>query len=132
MYTKTSLNYLKAKTVLHEVLKDFLIPHPKMHLLSYKCPFHQDESLSLEASKKGTHYRCTGCIAEGDSITFLMTHGKMSYTSAVEYLAKKFNVKLEYELRVNPPVQFGASLSQPEIAPPPKKAWTINDEEIPF
>ena len=41
------------------------------------------------------HYHCFGCGAHGDAIAFLMGYVKMSFVDALEYLAERFQVRLE-------------------------------------
>src|SRR5262249_51111443 len=46
--------------------------------------------------KGDVHYHCFGCGAHGDAIQFLMTHLRMSFGDAVQSLAEKFHVHLEF------------------------------------
>jgi DNA primase len=47
-------------------------------------------------NKGDSHYHCFGCGAHGDAIAFLMSYLKMSFSDAVESLAEKFGVTLDY------------------------------------
>jgi DNA primase len=94
-YSKNSLELLRSRIDLIEVLS----PYVKMQRsgASYKaiCPFHDEKTPSLIVQRGDSHYHCFGCGAHGDAIAFLMTHLKMSFIEAVEYLAEKFQVHLE-------------------------------------
>ena len=60
------------------------------------CPFHDEKTPSFMIQKGDTHYHCFGCGAHGDAISFLMIQLKMNFTDAVESLAQRFNVHLEF------------------------------------
>lgn len=94
-FSKDSLEQLRSRIDLIEVLG----PHLKLQRAgaSYKalCPFHEERSPSFVIQKGDSHYHCFGCGAHGDAIQFLMTHLKMSFVEAVENLAERFQVQLE-------------------------------------
>lgn len=94
-FSKDSLEQLRSRIDLIEVLSPYL----KLQRAgaSYKalCPFHEERSPSFVVQKGDSHYHCFGCGAHGDAIQFLMTHLKMSFMEAVENLAERFHVQLE-------------------------------------
>lgn len=59
------------------------------------CPFHNEKSPSFSVSPSKELFKCFGCGKSGNSITFLMEHEKMSYTEAIRWLGKKYNVEIE-------------------------------------
>ncbi|MBO7628653.1 MAG: DNA primase, partial [Bacteroidales bacterium] len=61
------------------------------------CPFHDDKNPSMHVSPRLGIYKCFVCDAAGNPVKFLMEHEKMSYPEAIEYLAKKYGIPLEYE-----------------------------------
>lgn len=95
MFTKESLDALRRKIDLVEVLS----PHVEFKRAgaAYKalCPFHDEKSPSFMIQKGDTHYHCFGCGAHGDAIAFLMDHQRLSFFDAVENLAERFHVHLE-------------------------------------
>lgn len=95
LFTKESLEILRQRIDLIEVLSPHL--ELKKSGAAYKalCPFHDEKTPSLMIQKGDQHYHCYGCGAHGDAIQFLMTHVKMSFLEAVESLAQRFNVPLE-------------------------------------
>ena len=61
------------------------------------CPFHQERTPSFSVSaEKGTYY-CFGCSAGGDTIRFVQETESLDFVGAIEWLADRFNVQLEYE-----------------------------------
>ncbi|MGM0440527.1 MAG: DNA primase [Chlamydiota bacterium] len=94
-YTKESLENLRQRIDLVEVLSSHI--DLKRAGAAYKalCPFHDEKTPSMIIRQGDTHYHCFGCGAHGDAIQFLMTFLQMSFVEAVESLAERFNVHLE-------------------------------------
>jgi len=95
MYTKESLELLRQRIDLPEVLSNHLHMQRSGSTFKALCPFHEEKSPSFMVQKADTHYHCFGCGAHGDAISFLMSHVKMGFTEAVESLAERFQVTLE-------------------------------------
>lgn len=95
MYTKDSLEKLKAKVDLAEVIGSFIELKKQGGAFKALCPFHDEKTPSFTLQKGDTHYHCFGCQAHGDAIAFLMNFNQYSFQEAVEYLAEKFHVALE-------------------------------------
>lgn len=95
IYRKESLDSLRQKIDLVEVLSSHI--ELKRAGAAYKglCPFHDEKTPSFMIQKGDTHYHCFGCGAHGDAIHFLMTYQKLSFHEAIESLAQRFNVHLE-------------------------------------
>jgi len=61
------------------------------------CPFHDERTPSFSVSAdKGTYY-CFGCGAGGDTVRFVEETENVGFVGAIEWLADRFNVQLEYE-----------------------------------
>ncbi len=65
------------------------------------CPFHNEKTPSFTVSPAKEIYKCFGCGKSGNTISFLMDHDKLSYTEALRWLAKKYNVEIE-ETAIDP------------------------------
>jgi len=61
------------------------------------CPFHQEKTPSFTVSADRGLYYCFGCGEGGDVVTFLEHMENLSFAEAVEQLAQRFGVTLEYE-----------------------------------
>ncbi|NGX26607.1 MAG: DNA primase [Chlamydiae bacterium] len=95
LYTEESLDNLRSKIDLVELLSAHI--QLKRAGASYKalCPFHEEKTPSFVLQTGDDHYHCFGCGAHGDAIAFLMNHLKMNFVEAVESLADRFGVTLE-------------------------------------
>jgi DNA primase len=66
---------------------------------SYKglCPFHQERTPSFNVSPARGTFKCFGCGEGGDAITFVEKVENVDFVGAIELLARRFGVELEYE-----------------------------------
>jgi DNA primase len=95
LFTKESLENLRQRIDLVQVLSGHIELKPSGAAYKALCPFHDEKSPSFMISKGDKHYHCFGCGAHGDAIQFLMTHVNLSFSDAVENLASRFGVRLE-------------------------------------
>src|SRR5579885_2056770 len=61
------------------------------------CPFHQERTPSFTVSPARGTFKCFGCGEGGDAITFLEKRDNIDFIEAIEQLAARFHVELEYE-----------------------------------
>src|SRR6266536_2560088 len=62
-----------------------------------RCPFHEERTPSFSVNPQDKLYYCFGCGAGGDVITFVRETEQLDFAQAVEWLADRFRVPLEYE-----------------------------------
>jgi DNA primase len=61
------------------------------------CPFHDEKSPSFNVTPTRQLWSCFGCGEGGDVITFVQKIDHLSFAEAVELLAGKVGVQLQYE-----------------------------------
>jgi DNA primase len=61
------------------------------------CPFHDERTPSFSVSPEKGLYYCFGCGAAGDAVSFVEETEGVDFVGAIEWLAQRFNVPLEYE-----------------------------------
>jgi DNA primase len=61
------------------------------------CPFHQERTPSFTVSPARGTFKCFGCGEGGDAITFVEKTENLDFVGAIELLASRFGVELEYE-----------------------------------
>ena len=61
------------------------------------CPFHDERTPSFSVNPQDKLYYCFGCGAGGDVISFVRETEQLDFAQAVEFLAERFRVTLEYE-----------------------------------
>jgi DNA primase len=61
------------------------------------CPFHQERTPSFTVSPARGTFKCFGCGEGGDAISFVQKTENVDFVGAIELLARRFGVELEYE-----------------------------------
>jgi len=62
-----------------------------------RCPFHEERSASFSVNSDLNLYHCFGCGKGGDVVTFVRETEGLDFVGAIEWLAERFRVTLEYE-----------------------------------
>ncbi len=64
---------------------------------SGRCPFHEERTPSFSVDPVNKLYYCFGCGKGGDVVRFVQETENLDFTGAIEWLAERFRVTLEYE-----------------------------------
>ena len=78
-----------------EVVSDFVSLKRKGANYWGLCPFHNDRSPSFSVSKSRGLCKCFSCGEGGSAVNFLMKLEHLSYSEALRYLARKYNIEVE-------------------------------------
>jgi DNA primase len=62
-----------------------------------RCPFHEERTPSFSVNPQDKLFYCFGCGKGGDVITFVRDTEQLDFAEAIEWLAERFRVTLEYE-----------------------------------
>ena len=61
------------------------------------CPFHSEKTPSFTVNEEKQIYHCFGCHAGGNVFKFLMEYEKVSFIEAVQDLAERLGITLEFD-----------------------------------
>jgi DNA primase len=61
------------------------------------CPFHDEKTPSFSVNPADKLFHCFGCGKGGDVISFVRETEQLDFAQAVEWLAERYRVTLEYE-----------------------------------
>ncbi len=77
-----------------EVVSDFV--KLRRSGANYKglCPFHNERTPSFSVNKSRNICKCFSCGKGGSPVNFIMEHEQLSYTEALRYLARKYNIEI--------------------------------------
>lgn len=64
---------------------------------SGRCPFHEERTPSFSVNPVEKLYYCFGCGAGGNLVGFVQEKENLDFPGAIEYLADKYGIALEYE-----------------------------------
>ncbi len=97
MILKSSIDRLLQTIDIVEVISSYVDLRKSGSSYMACCPFHEERSASFSVNPIKGFYHCFGCGASGDSIKFVMEFEKLSFVEALEKLAHRFNIVLEYD-----------------------------------
>lgn len=96
MIAPASIQNIRETARIEEVVGEFVRLKRAGSTLKGNCPFHNEKTPSFVVTPQKNIFKCFGCGKGGDSISFVMEHEKYSYVEALEFLAQKYNIKVEY------------------------------------
>lgn len=99
--SQASVQRIKDRVDILEVVQDFLSVKKKGQNYWACCPFHNEKSPSFSVAPAKGIYKCFGCGAAGDSVKFVMDIEGLSYPEALKYLANKYNIEIEEDTNAN-------------------------------
>ena len=62
-----------------------------------RCPFHEERTPSFSVNAADKLYYCFGCGKGGDVVSFVRETEQLDFVGAIEFLAERFRLQLEYE-----------------------------------
>jgi DNA primase len=100
---------IRERLPLDQVVADYVALRPAgAGRLKGLCPFHDEKTPSFNVNATLGFYKCFGCSASGDAITFVRELEHLSFAEAVEVLARKAGVEVTYEQGGAAPRQQGS------------------------
>ena len=95
--TKSSIDRVKQSTDIVELVGGYIPLKKSGGSYVACCPFHQEKTPSFHVNPSRQMYHCFGCQRGGDSIAFVMEHEGLGFSEAVERLARRLGISIEYE-----------------------------------
>ena len=95
--SSTSLEEIKSRIDIEEVVSDFVSLKRKGQNLWACCPFHDEKTPSFSVAPTKGIFKCFGCGKAGDGIEFIKEIEGLTYIQAMRYLGKKYGIELDEE-----------------------------------
>ncbi len=94
MNNRTTVEQIKERLPIDEVIGSYIKLEKSGKSLKAKCPFHNEKSASFFVSPDRGGYYCFGCGAKGDVFSFIEQFEGLDFRGALKVLAEKAGVKL--------------------------------------
>ncbi len=95
---KQSIEDVRDRARIEDVVSQYVTLKPAgVGSLKGLCPFHDEKTPSFNVRTHVGRYHCFGCGEGGDVISFIINIEHISFVEAVEFLAEKVGVALQYE-----------------------------------
>ena len=92
MISKSTINKVRELAI-EDVLEPYVRLSRKGSTLMGICPFHEERTGSFSVSPGKNLFSCN---RGADAITFIMEKEKLSFMEAIEFLARRHNIPIEY------------------------------------
>jgi DNA primase len=92
-----SVEAVKSAVEILAVVEDYVRLRKAGGTYKGLCPFHQERTPSFTVTPARGTYKCFGCGEGGDAISFVEKMEQVDFVGAIESLAKRFGVAIEYE-----------------------------------
>jgi DNA primase len=86
-----------TRTDIAEYIGQFVTLRKRGNSLVGLCPFHNERTPSFHVHPERGFFKCFGCDAHGDVITFLRLSENLTFPDALRVLAKRAGIELEAE-----------------------------------
>jgi len=95
--TQASIDQVKAAADMVEIVGARTQLRKTGAQWSGRCPFHDEKTPSFSVDPVGKLFHCFGCGKGGDLITFVRETETLDFVGAIEWLAERYRIPLEYE-----------------------------------
>lgn len=95
MISESIINKVRELSI-EDVLEPYVRLSRKGSTLMGICPFHEERTGSFSVSPGKNLFHCFSCNRGGDAITFIMEKENLSFMEAIEFLARRHNITIEY------------------------------------
>ena len=85
-----TMDVIKDNLVMRDVFDQY--GFPVNHAGFIVCPFHSEKTASLGTYAQGKRWKCFGCGAGGDAITFVMKLFGLTFSQAVLRIGNDFGI----------------------------------------
>ena len=92
---KDIIEEIKSRCDIVDVISDYMQLKSSGSNYTGLCPFHSEKTGSFMVSKSKQIYKCFGCNAGGDVISFVMRYENVDFMDAVKILARRCGITLE-------------------------------------
>jgi DNA primase len=97
MVPKKVLEDIRFKSDVVDVIGSYITVKKAGATFKALCPFHKEKTPSFVVNPARQIFHCFGCGEGGDVFKFVMLHEAMDFMSAVQVLADRAGVKLEFD-----------------------------------
>jgi DNA primase len=97
LISRASIDQVQAVADMVEIVGQYTQLRKAGANYSGRCPFHEERTPSFSVNPAEKLYYCFGCGAGGNLFGFVQAKENLDFAGAVEYLAERYGIQLEYE-----------------------------------
>jgi twinkle protein len=97
MINQETIDAINSAIVIEDVVGDYVKLKRQGKDFVGLCPFHKEKTPSFTVSPAKNMFKCFGCGKSGDAIDVVMLKEDISFIPALQLMAKRYNINVEYE-----------------------------------
>ena len=97
LIARASIDQVQAAADMVEIVGQYTELRKAGANYSGRCPFHEERTPSFSVNPAEKLFYCFGCGAGGNLFGFVQQKENLDFAAAVEYLADRYGIALEYE-----------------------------------
>jgi len=94
MKNERIIEEIKSRIDIVELISDYVPLRKSGQNYKGLCPFHSEKTPSFIVSPLKQIFHCFGCGEGGDIVSFIIKYNNITFSEAIEYLAKRAGLKL--------------------------------------
>lgn len=94
MIDQNTINRILDTARIEEVVGDFVSLRKSGANYMGLCPFHDEKTPSFSVSPSKGIFKCFSCGKGGNVVHFIKEHEQLSYSEALKWLARKYNIEV--------------------------------------
>src|SRR5207249_10467347 len=123
LFSSATLEQVRAASDIVEVIGSYLPLKRAGANFVTLCPFHKEKTPSFNVHPNRQIFHCFGCHKGGDVFTFVQEYENVSFPEAVQRLAERARIPLEFETPPGPQKQRFLKETPPQIHEPSTRRW---------
>src|ERR671928_479942 len=96
-FSQATLERIRAASDIVDIIGGYLPLKKAGANFTALCPFHKEKTPSFNVNPHRQIFHCFGCHKGGDVFTFIKEYENLSFMEAVERLAERARIPLEFE-----------------------------------
>ncbi len=94
---ESKIEEIRSSASIVDIISEFVQLRKRGKNFIGLCPFHSEKTPSFTVSEEKQIFNCFGCHTGGNVFKFLMEYEKISFIEAVQELAEKLGITLQYD-----------------------------------
>lgn len=94
---ESKIEEIRSSASIVDIISEFVQLRKRGKNFIGLCPFHSEKTPSFTVSEEKQIFNCFGCHTGGNIFKFLMEYEKISFIEAVQELAEKLGITLQYD-----------------------------------
>lgn len=95
MISQETIDKIIDRADIVDIIGEFVNLHRAGSNYKGLCPFHNEKTPSFVVSPQKQIFKCFGCGASGNAVSFIMQHEQVSFVEAIKWIANKYGIQIE-------------------------------------